>query len=40
MVQESREIDLRERMEGQANGGEDNLDPIPQNLKCHTFIDI
>ena len=28
MVQESREIDLRERMEGQANGGEDNLDPV------------
>ena len=26
--QESREIDLRERMEGQANGGEDNLDPV------------
>ena len=26
MGQESREIDLRERMEGQANGGEDNLD--------------
>ena len=28
MGQESREIDLRERMEGQANGGEDNLDPV------------
>jgi len=26
--QESREIVLRERMEGQANGGEDNLDPV------------
>ena len=28
MGQESREIVLRERMEGQANGGEDNLDPV------------
>lgn len=26
--QGSREIVLRERMEGQANGGEDNLDPV------------
>ena len=28
MGQENREIVLRERMEGQANGGEDNLDPV------------
>ena len=28
MGQESREFVLRERMEGQANGGEDNLDPV------------
>ena len=28
MGQESRGIVLRERMEGQANGGEDNLDPV------------
>ena len=28
MGQENREFVLRERMEGQANGGEDNLDPV------------
>ena len=28
MGQESGEFVLRERMEGQANGGEDNLDPV------------
>ena len=28
MGQESREIVLREQMEGQASGGEDNLDPV------------